>query len=189
MKFFFPLTPADEQEAVYRGAKGRVEIGRGPMRSARVWSITYEYRGKRYVASVGETDHLTGKTVLAIFQSARDPLLFWPLVGDSHGCQLGGVVRADSDSLVTYFQRLPAEAEGLAGGHPTALIEGRASGTRRGLSLLGILRKLNSSLPRSFPASLLFTPGGRFLRARLPCRPLGTKWFFSPRSFRPVRLR
>ncbi len=104
MKFFFPLTPADEQEAVYRGAKRRVEIGRGPMRSGRVWSVTYGCNGKRYVASVGERDHLTGQTVLAIFQSARDPLLFWPLVGDSCGYQPGGMVRIDSDSLVSYFE-------------------------------------------------------------------------------------
>jgi hypothetical protein len=104
MKFFFPLTPADEQEEVYRAAKQRVEIGRGRMRSGRVWSVTYGYNGKRCVASVGERDHLTGATVLAIFQSARDPLLFWPLVGDSHGYQPGGMVRVDGDSLVRYFE-------------------------------------------------------------------------------------
>jgi hypothetical protein len=68
------------------------------------WSVTYGYNGKRCVASVGERDHLTGATVLAIFQSARDPLLFWPLVGDSCGYQPGGMVRVDSDSLVRYFE-------------------------------------------------------------------------------------
>jgi hypothetical protein len=104
MNFFFPFTPADEQEEVYRAAKRRVEIGRGPMRSGRVWSITYGCDGKRYVASVGERDHLTGETVLAIFQSARDPLLFWPVIGDGRGYQAGGMVRVDSDSLVRYFE-------------------------------------------------------------------------------------
>ena len=114
-QFFFPFTPPADQEQAYQLAKHRTEIDSGKLTKRRFHALGYTHNGRQYVASVGKQDDITRKTVLAIFQTERDPRLFWLFVGDDRDgtYQVGGMAPADHDGAATEFEAVP-RAAGLA---------------------------------------------------------------------------
>ena len=114
-QFFFPFTLPADQEQVYQVAKQQAErAGRTKMSERRFHAVSYRQDGWQYVASVGRQDEITGKTVLAIFQTEHNPRLFWLFVGDDRdgSYEVGGVAHAESESAATEFDTdRPNEAE------------------------------------------------------------------------------
>ena len=105
VQFFFPFTPPADQEQVYQCAKQQIEMKSGPLPDRRFHAVSYTQDKRQYVATVGQQDDITRKTVLAIFQTERDPRLFWLFVGEQRegSRQVAGMATAEHDGAATEF--------------------------------------------------------------------------------------
>ena len=83
MKFFIPAAKDKETESsVYEGIKKHAkDIVGWDIEERRIYRIKYEHGGKRYVATVGETDERVREPVIAILESTGTFLVCTPNQG------------------------------------------------------------------------------------------------------------